>query len=56
MQVIERIDALYRRVAARDSRRYTSVDVARLSPGESATAVSKVVTTLLEERQAARAA
>jgi dTMP kinase len=54
MQVIERIDALYR-VAARDSRRYTSIDVARLSPGESARAVSQIVTTLLEERQAARA-
>lgn len=56
MQVIERIDALYRTVAACDSRRYTSIDVARLSPGESASAVSQVVTTLLEERQAARAA
>jgi len=56
MQVIERIDALYRTVAARDSRRYTSIDVAGMSPGESASAVSQVVTALLEERQAARAA
>ena len=56
MQVIERIDVLYRTMAARDSRHYTIVDVARLSPGESASAVSQIVTTLLEERQAARAA
>jgi dTMP kinase len=39
MQVIERIDVLYRTMAARDSRHYTIVDVARLSPGESASAV-----------------
>jgi dTMP kinase len=56
LQVIDRIDALYRTMAARDPRRYTSIDVARLSPGESASAVSQVVATLLAGRQAARAA
>jgi dTMP kinase len=56
MQVIERVDVLYRTMATRDSRRYTSVDVACLSPGESARAVSQIVTTLLQERQAAHAA
>jgi dTMP kinase len=56
LQVIERIDALYRTLAARDPGRYTSIDVARLSPGECTSAVSQVVTTLLAERQAARAA
>jgi dTMP kinase len=55
VQKIEHIDALYRMMGARDSRRYTSVDVAGMSPGEISSAVSQILTTLLEERQAARA-
>jgi dTMP kinase len=55
VQMIERTGALYRKLAARDSRRYTSVDVAGMSPEESASAVREIVTALLEQRQAARA-
>ncbi len=54
-RVIERIDALYRAMAARDSRRYASVDTASMLPAEAARAVGQIVTTLLEQRQAARA-
>jgi dTMP kinase len=55
VQLIEHIDALYRTMAACESRRYTSVDVAGMSQDESAGAVRQIVTTLLEQRQAARA-
>jgi dTMP kinase len=56
LQIIEHIDALYRKMAARDPRRYTSLDVSGMSPDESASAVMDIVTTLLQQRQAARAA
>ena len=56
MQVIERVDALCRTLASCDPGRYTSIDVAGMSPGQSASAVSQVVSALLAERQAARGA
>lgn len=52
--LIERIDALYRTVAATDPGRYIVLDVSELSHRDSAAAVCEVVTTLLD-RQAAHA-
>lgn len=55
MRMIEDIDALYRTMAARAPRRYVIIDTARMSPAESASAVTRIVTALQEKRQAARA-
>jgi len=54
IRLIEQIDALYRKTATGDPRRYTLVDAAGMSPDETAGAVREIVTTLLD-RQAARA-
>ena len=54
IQLIEQIDALYRKAAAGDPGRYTLVDAAGMSPDKTAGAVQQIVTTLLD-RQAAHA-
>jgi len=54
IQLIEQIDALYRKAADGDPGRYTLVDAAGMSPDKTAGAVQQIVTTLLD-RQAAHA-
>lgn len=55
LQLTGQIDAQYREMAAGDPARYTILDVADMSPDESASAVTRVVGTLLEHREAVRA-
>jgi dTMP kinase len=55
LQLLERIDTLYRMVAAADPGRHVLLDVAGMSPQETAEAVGQIVATLID-RQAAHAA
>lgn len=50
VRILQRIDATYRRVAARDSGRYRVVDTAGLTLGQTATAVCDMVTALLDRQ------
>ncbi|HTJ68156.1 MAG TPA: hypothetical protein VL551_11555 [Actinospica sp.] len=55
VQLLGQIDAVYREMAADDPARYTILDIADMSPDESASAVARVVGTLLEQREAVHA-
>lgn len=55
LRLLEQIDILYRSMAEEDPGRYTVLDLVGLPPDGSAGAVVRIVETLLEQRELARA-
>lgn len=55
LELMRQIEALYREMAAENPARYRILDVVDMSPDESASAVARIIGTLLEQREAVHA-
>lgn len=55
LQLLDQIDALYRKMAAEETARYTVLDVTGMTPDESTDAVAQIIGALLEQREAVHA-